>query len=103
MVPWGEVLRLGDERLAKETQVLTGKVDAYRVAARAYRALAVALREQGIANYATTYHYRSELVDRYALSYESVASLARGASIRRLPPSCAGCSPGCSVPSPTMA
>ncbi|HZC79993.1 MAG TPA: pentapeptide repeat-containing protein, partial [Ktedonobacterales bacterium] len=78
VVEWGEVRRLGDERLAKEGSTSARvkssdsawRAGAYRSAARAYRSLSVALRAQGLAAHATRFHYRAELMDRYALHYE---------------------------------
>ncbi|HEX4621882.1 MAG TPA: pentapeptide repeat-containing protein [Myxococcaceae bacterium] len=78
VVEWGEVRRLGDERLAKDGSTparvkssdSAWRAGAYRSAARAYRSLSVALRAQGLAAHATRFHYRAELMDRYALHQE---------------------------------
>lgn len=76
VVEWGEVQTLGDERVAKMSKrKFVERVAGYRSAARAYRSLAVALRAQGISSHATRFHYRAELMDRYALLYETGARL----------------------------
>lgn len=63
---WGEVLKLGDELRAIEAD----DQDGYSAAARTYRALSVALRGQGITD-AARFHYRSEVMERKALSREA--------------------------------
>jgi uncharacterized protein YjbI with pentapeptide repeats len=95
MVYWGEVQRLGDEVEARRPRVLdvvyresdwraeeTGrrkvawmKSGEFTDAARAYRALSVALRGQGLSRDATRFHYRSELMARHALFYDVIARL----------------------------
>jgi uncharacterized protein YjbI with pentapeptide repeats len=95
VVYWGEVQRLGDEVEARRPRTLnvvyrdrdwrveeTGrrklpwmKSGEFTDAARAYRALAVALRAQGLSKDATRFHYRSELMARHALFYDVIARL----------------------------
>lgn len=74
VVDWTEVQRLGDEPLARKgkrnAQLYLIHATSFRSAARAYRSLSVALRAQGISAHATRFHYRAELMDRYALLYE---------------------------------
>ncbi len=69
VVQWDLVETLGDEQRARAADE-GGKVEGYRAAARAYRALAVALRNQGLARDATRFHYRSELMDRTSLFFD---------------------------------
>jgi len=52
----------------------TNKQYGYRVAARTYRALSVALRNQGVTD-AARFHYRSEVMERKALFWEIIARL----------------------------
>jgi len=66
VVKWREVHRLGDELRA----IRVNDQDEYRAAARAYRALSVALRNQGITD-AARFHYRSEVMERKALFQET--------------------------------
>ncbi|HEV2236466.1 MAG TPA: pentapeptide repeat-containing protein [Ktedonobacterales bacterium] len=95
LVYWGEVQRLGDEVEARRPRTLNVvyresdwraeeagrrkvawmKSGEFTDAARAYRALAVALRAQGLSKDATRFHYRSELMARHALFYDVVARL----------------------------
>jgi Pentapeptide repeats (8 copies) len=94
-VYWGEVQRLGDEVEARRPRTIevvyadddwrvqkTGRPKKswmisgeYTDAARAYRALSVALRAQGLSKDATRFHYRSELMARQALFYDIFARL----------------------------
>jgi len=62
-VAWRDVRTLGDELRANSQ-------DEYRAAARAYRALSVALRNQGITD-AARFHYQSEVMERKALFQET--------------------------------
>lgn len=64
VVPWEKVRCLGDEREAKATKGVTSKAEAFHAAARAYRSLSVALRNQGLGTDATRFHYRAELMER---------------------------------------
>jgi uncharacterized protein YjbI with pentapeptide repeats len=95
LVYWGEVQRLGDEVEARRPRTLNVvyrdsdwrveeagrrklpwmKSGEFTDAARAYRALAVALRAQGLSKDATRFHYRSELMARHALFYDVIARL----------------------------
>jgi uncharacterized protein YjbI with pentapeptide repeats len=95
LVYWGEVQRLGDEIEARRPRALdvvyhdsdwrveeTGrrkvswiKSGEFTDAARAYRALSVALRAQGLSRDATRFHYRSELMARHALFFDVFARL----------------------------
>jgi uncharacterized protein YjbI with pentapeptide repeats len=87
---WSEVRRLGDEVEARRARSMDVVYDegGWRVertdtpkrawqrrneftdAARAYRALAHELRAQGLAREARRFHYRAELMERFALLYE---------------------------------
>jgi pentapeptide repeat protein len=64
VVPWEAVKRLGDEHSAGAARGASAKADAFHAAARAYRSLAVALRNQGLGADATRFHFRSELMER---------------------------------------
>jgi uncharacterized protein YjbI with pentapeptide repeats len=75
VVPWETVHRLGDERKARETKGVAKKSEAFHVAARAYRSLAVALRNQGLGADGTRFHYRSELMERKSLFWHMLAAL----------------------------
>lgn len=95
LVYWGEVQRLGDEVEARRPRTLNViyrdndwrveqaggrkvawvKSGEFTDAARAYRALSVALRAQGLHRDATRLHYRSELMARHALFYDVIARL----------------------------
>jgi uncharacterized protein YjbI with pentapeptide repeats len=95
LVYWAEVQRLGDEVEAHRPRTLnvvyresdwraeeTGRRKAawmksgeFTDAARAYRALSVALRAQGLSRDAIRFHYRSELMARHALFYDVIARL----------------------------
>jgi uncharacterized protein YjbI with pentapeptide repeats len=95
LVYWGEVQRLGDEVEARRPRTLNVvyrdndwrveeagrrklawmKSSEFTDAARAYRALSVALRAQGLSKDATRFHYRSELMVRHALFYDVIARL----------------------------
>jgi uncharacterized protein YjbI with pentapeptide repeats len=95
LVYWAEVQRLGDEVEARRPRTLNVvyrendwrveeagrrklawmKSGEFTDAARAYRALAVALRAQGLNKDATRFHYRSELMARHALFYDVIARL----------------------------
>lgn len=90
-VKWGEVRELGNELWAKrrprrspvelwtrkgvriDSQTLYRR-EQYGMAARTYRALSLALRNQGI-NDAARFRYRSEVMERKVIWYEMVASL----------------------------
>ncbi len=63
-VNWGRTERLGEELAARNEQVIADKGWKYTMAARAYRSLAVALRNQGLRRDATHFHYRAELMER---------------------------------------
>lgn len=63
VVTWKEVRKLGDELRANRRHE-------YSAAARAYRALSVTLRNQGITD-AARFHYRSEVMERKALFRET--------------------------------
>jgi len=63
VVTWREVRKLGDELKAN-------RQNEYSAAARAYRSLSVALRNQGITD-AARFHYRSEMMERKALFRET--------------------------------
>lgn len=65
VVDWREVRVLGDETRARKTKYNGPRAGAYHAAARAYRALSVALRAQGLGNEATRFHYRAEVMGRY--------------------------------------
>lgn len=82
VVDWNLVRTLGDEKQAKRTHdarkkrfTASGSANPFRVAGRAYRALAVALRMQGVSKDATRFHYRSEVMDRKTLLFEAPARL----------------------------
>lgn len=75
VVDWREVKRLGDETKARHTKALTKKTEAYHSAARAYRALAVVLRNQGLGSEATRFHYRAEVMTRYRRFFNMFALL----------------------------
>ena len=64
VLPWREVVKLGEELAADEAD-RSERLDKYRVAARAYRALSVALLDQGIKD-ATRFRHRSEVMERKA-------------------------------------
>ena len=64
VVEWGLVQRLGDEIAARQAKTRLVKIRSYHAAARAYRALAVALRAQGLGSEATRFRYRAELMAR---------------------------------------
>lgn len=70
VVEWSEVRTLGDEREAKMRGNRLRSALYFRDAARAYRALSVALRTQGLGAHSTRFHYRAELMERYALLYD---------------------------------
>lgn len=73
VVAWGDLHRLGDELHAADAA--SGPAEGYRAAGRAYRALAAALRNQGLARDTTRFHYRSEVMDRKALFCDGAANL----------------------------
>lgn len=75
VVEWDRVQRLGDERAAHKARTVAEKIDGYHAAARANRALAVALRNQGLGGDATRFHYRAELMARYEQYYNLLARL----------------------------
>jgi hypothetical protein len=68
LIDWNEVRKLGDEITADQSTHL--RAGRYRSAARAYRTLFVVLHAQGLARYATRFHYRAEVMDRKSLFYE---------------------------------
>jgi hypothetical protein len=65
-VVWGRTEQLGEERVAREARINDDKGWRYRVAGRAYRALSLALRNQGAREYAIHFHYRAEVMERKA-------------------------------------
>jgi hypothetical protein len=77
VVDWSNVLPLGDEVVASTSDVSyiakphDVRVTEYHAAARAYRALSVALRNQGIPGLPTRFHYRGELMERRALFHKA--------------------------------
>jgi uncharacterized protein YjbI with pentapeptide repeats len=77
VVEWRAVERLGDELAAQQDKTLSPSLKAaqYHTAARAYRALATALRTQGLSAEATRFHYRGELMARYESLYDFLARL----------------------------
>jgi uncharacterized protein YjbI with pentapeptide repeats len=95
VVDWPEVKRLGDETLAHQRRVrvfhydMSGRrvlkkgkrkptrvrMEEYRAAARAYRALSAALRNRGLARTANRFHYRAEVMSRRSIYFEGVATL----------------------------
>lgn len=96
VVEWDDLDRLGDEIDAERSRKVvevdttdgtkivtklgarktaTERSKEYKAAARAYRFLSVALREQGLAAHATRFHYRAEVMDRKALFYRARARL----------------------------
>lgn len=80
VVEWGDVHTLGDELHAQAG----GPVEGYRAAARAYRALSIVLRNQGLARDTTRFHYRAEVMDRRALFHLGAADLAAGRPVQAL-------------------
>lgn len=94
-VYWRDVRRLGDEVEARRPRSMdvvyaaddwrvrmTGKrkpawqvSQEYTNASRAYLALATEMRAQGLAREARRFHYRGQLMDRYAVLYEVFARL----------------------------
>ena len=66
-VNWGRTERLGEELAARNEKVIADKGWKYSVAARSYRSLAVAMRNQGLREVATRFHYRAELMERKSL------------------------------------
>jgi hypothetical protein len=65
-VDWTQVPSLGDELAIKEAQNRKERVAAYHEAARAYRGLAIALREQGLVGTASNYRLREQRLERRA-------------------------------------
>lgn len=60
VVDWTPVKRFGDEHIARKTK----EVDDYRAAVRAYRQLAVVLRDQGLNEEADRFAYRAQKLQR---------------------------------------
>ena len=75
VVNWETVRHLGDEIEARREYGARNKAGAYRAAARAYRSLSVALRNQGLGTDATRFHYRSELMERKSYFWQIFARL----------------------------
>jgi uncharacterized protein YjbI with pentapeptide repeats len=95
VIDWPELKRLGDETLARQRRLrllhydLSGRrqykpgrrkaarirMEDYRTAARAYRSLSVALRNQGLSRTANRFHYRAEVMSRRSAYFEGVAAL----------------------------
>jgi hypothetical protein len=75
VVSWEEVRRLGDEREAKKTKGARKKSEAFHAAARAYRSLSVALRNQGLGADATRFHYRAEFMERKSYFWQMLTRL----------------------------
>jgi uncharacterized protein YjbI with pentapeptide repeats len=95
VIDWPELKRLGDETLAHQRrlrllhydlsgrrQFKTGRrkpsrvhMEEYRTAARAYRSLSVALRNQGLARTANRFHYRAEVMSRRSSYFEGITAL----------------------------
>lgn len=82
-VNWEPISRIGDEVRAKEPlweQPGQGKkgrkprderIREYQRAARTYRSLALALKEQGLTRLAVSFHHRAERMDCYALFHDA--------------------------------
>lgn len=64
VIHWEAVKSLGDEHRARATSGASSKAALFHLAARAYRSLSVALRNQGLSADATRFHYRAELMER---------------------------------------
>lgn len=75
VVTWEKVRRIGDEHVAKEAEGSEWKAAEYHVAARAYRSLSVALRNQGLSADTTRFHYRAELMERNSAFWQTLAYL----------------------------
>lgn len=75
VVSWATLKRLGDERNARKARSTSWKVEAFHKAARAYRSLSVALRNQGLGADATRFHYRAELMERKSYFWQIFANL----------------------------
>ena len=69
VVKWGEVRKLGNELRAEGGRGVDPQYSC-SAAARIYRALSIKLRSQGIID-AARFHYRSEVMERKALFYET--------------------------------
>jgi uncharacterized protein YjbI with pentapeptide repeats len=74
VVPWGRVLRLGEERIAQQSRDEKGQKkppelrrDEYEDATCAYQRLATTLRAQGLSEEADYYTYRAKVMKRRLL------------------------------------
>ncbi len=76
LIDWSQAPRLGDEVVVdnalpgRKRHIRRMRADAYREAARAYRGLSLALREQGLGNVASRYRLRELALERDALRTE---------------------------------
>ncbi len=71
MIDWSSISELGDERIAKQQKTADGKQEdntmqlaGYLKAVRAYRQLAVVLRNQGLNEEAARFTYRAQMLQR---------------------------------------
>jgi hypothetical protein len=63
-IEWDQVPRLGDEAAVRRAKTAQERLAAYRAVARAYQQLSLALRSQGLNEYADRYAYRAQVWQR---------------------------------------
>jgi hypothetical protein len=69
-VDWSKIPILGDEQDIALSKNRGDRIEAQRMAARAYRGLAIELQKQGLTNFASHYRLREQRLERHSLLLE---------------------------------
>jgi uncharacterized protein YjbI with pentapeptide repeats len=84
VVNWSAIPTLGDEYVAHQSYTIEGivksrdvRIDEYRAAVRAYRQLAVVLRNQGLNEDAAHFAYRAQKLQRKVLLYQGTRKIGQ--------------------------